>query len=229
MENNGVFPVEIGDNYELPLSEFGIPRCYEDNLSAVLIEYPVIQDRIYAMAVEINSRIGDKPLVMICVLKGSFRFFSDLLQKLSEARSNCSWPIRVEFIRARSYIDQKSTGNVFIEELNNLLLDESLKGAQVVLVDDIIDTGLTISKLTEKLKENLGPEGRIWTALLISKRTTLVKEDSIFGDFVGFSVPDKFIVGYGMDYNEMFRDLPHICIMNSNGIEKYRKRVNCEN
>jgi len=70
---------------------------------------------------------------MICVLKGSFRFFSDLLQKLSEARSNCSWPIRVEFIRARSYIDQKSTGNVFIEELNNLLLDESLKGAQVVV------------------------------------------------------------------------------------------------
>ncbi|CAK5009804.1 unnamed protein product [Meloidogyne enterolobii] len=229
MENNGLFPVEIGDNYELPLSEFGIPRCYEDDLSAVLIEYSVIQDRIHAMAVEIDSRIGDKPLVMICVLKGSFRFFSDLLQNLSEARSNCGWPIRVEFIRARSYIDQKSTGNVFIEELNNLLLDESLKGAQVVLVDDIIDTGLTISKLTEKLKENVGPEGRIWTAILISKRTTLVKENSIFGDFVGFSVPDKFIVGYGMDYNEMFRDLPHICIMSSNGIEKYRKRGNSEN
>uniref|UniRef100_A0A915MR57 Phosphoribosyltransferase domain-containing protein n=1 Tax=Meloidogyne javanica TaxID=6303 RepID=A0A915MR57_MELJA len=119
MENNGVFPVEIGDNYELPLSGFSIPRCYEDDLSAVLIEYPVIQNRIRGMAVEINSRIGDKPLVLICVLKGSFRFFSDLLQKLSEARSNCGWPIRVEFIRARSYIDQKSTGNVFIEELNN--------------------------------------------------------------------------------------------------------------
>ncbi|KAL7077501.1 hypothetical protein ACQ4LE_003364 [Meloidogyne hapla] len=226
MENNGAFPIEIDDNYELPLSQFVIPYYYKDDLSAVLIGYKDIQERIQKMAFEINSRIGDKPLVMICVLKGSFRFFSDLLQQLSQVRFNCCWPIRVEFIRARSYSDQKSTGNVFVEGVDHL--DDSLKGAQVILVDDIIDTGLTISKLSEMLKEKVGPEGRIWTAILISKRTTLVKENSTFGDFVGFSVPDKFIVGYGMDYNEIFRDLSHICIMNSNGIEKYRKRGNCE-
>ena len=66
-------------------------------------------------------------------------------------------------------------------------------------MDDIIDTGLTISRLTEKFKEIIGPEGRIWTVVLISKRTTLVKEDLPFIDFVGFSVPDKSVILFLLD------------------------------
>ncbi|KAF7634595.1 Hypoxanthine phosphoribosyltransferase [Meloidogyne graminicola] len=192
MEDNKAFPIEIEDNFELPLSEFTIPECYKDDLSAVLIEQEKILERIDKMAIEINTRIGEKPLVMICILKGSFKFFSDLLQKLTKIRLQCSWPIRVEFIRAKSYLDQISTGNVLIEGMDSLD-NEGLKGAQVVLVDDIIDTGLTLSRLSEKFKEIVGPNGHIWKAILISKRTTFVKAEFAFVDFVGFSVPDKLI------------------------------------
>lgn len=108
-----------------------------------------------------------------------------------------------------------STGQIQIMGLSNL---DELKGKSVLVVDDISDTGRTLAKLLSTLHET-GVE-KTWTALLLSKRVKRVVD--VPEDFVAFEIPDKFIVGYGLDYNQKFRDLGHICVMSPAGIEKYK-------
>ena len=86
------------------------------------------------------------------------------------------------------------------------------------MVDDIIDSGLTLSRIIHTIKE-LGA-AKIWTCLMLSKRVKRRIENQ--EDFVAFNIPDKFIVGYGLDYNQKFRDLNHICVMSPTGIAKYK-------
>jgi hypoxanthine phosphoribosyltransferase len=96
----------------------------------------------------------------------------------------------------------------------------ALQGQHVLIVEDIIDTGLTMTKLIAKLERDIHPAS-VRVAALLEKRTHL--SNGFKGDYVAFSVPDKFIVGYGLDYNEVFRDLGHIAVISQAGIEKYRQ------
>ena len=93
-----------------------------------------------------------------------------------------------------------------------------LKGKNVLVVEDIVDTGRTMQKLLNTLKK-YEPK-KILVACLLRKRTPL--SDGYIPDYVGFEIPDKFVIGYALDYNEYFRDLPHLCLINEHGIEKYK-------
>lgn len=205
----------IPDDFELPVSAFDIPRCYDGDLSAVVITEGLIRDRVRRLAKDIHEAIGGNQLSLLCVLKGSYKFFNALVDELSNARWSCSEPMTVDFIRCKSYEDDSSSGRVQIIGLSNL---EELRGKNVLVVDDIVDTGLTLSKLIHTLEE-YGTK-KIWTALLLSKRVP--RKVDVAEDFVAFHIPDKFIVGYGLDYNQKFRDLNHICVMSAAGVEKYK-------
>ncbi|CAI5438432.1 unnamed protein product [Caenorhabditis angaria] len=205
----------IPDDFELPVAAFDIPQCYNGDLSAVVIPEGLVKDRVRRLAKDIHAQIGDQPLALLCVLKGSYKFFTALVDEMTNARSSCPEPMTVDFIRVKSYEDQSSTGQIHIMGLSNL---DELKGKNVLVVDDISDTGRTLAKLLSTLDE-IGVK-QTWTALLLSKR---VKRDvDVREDFVAFEIPDKFIVGYGLDYNQKFRDLGHICVMSPAGIQKYK-------
>ncbi|WKX92316.1 hypothetical protein Q1695_010388 [Nippostrongylus brasiliensis] len=206
----------IPDDFELPVTAFDIPRCYAGDLSAVVITEGLIRDRVRRLAKDIHEAIGENQLSLLCVLKGSYKFFNALVDELANARWSCAEPMTVDFIRCKSYEDDASSGQVEVIGLSNL---EELRGKNVLIVDDIVDTGLTLSKLIHTL-EQYGTK-KIWTALLLSKR--IPRKVDVSEDFVAFHIPNKFIVGYGLDYNQKFRDLNHICVMSEAGIQKYRK------
>uniref|UniRef100_A0A0K0DJU7 Hypoxanthine phosphoribosyltransferase n=1 Tax=Angiostrongylus cantonensis TaxID=6313 RepID=A0A0K0DJU7_ANGCA len=205
--------LRIASVFQLPLNAFDIPRCYEGDLSAVVITEGLIRDRVRRLAKDIHETIGADQLSLLCVLKGSYKFFNALVDELGNARWLCKEPMTVDFIRCKSYEDDVSSGTVQIIGLSNL---EELRGKNIV--DDIVDTGLTLSKLIHTLRQ-CGAK-KIWTALLLSKRVP--RKVTITEDFVAFNIPNKFIVGYGLDYNQKFRDLNHICVMSPAGIEKYK-------
>jgi hypoxanthine phosphoribosyltransferase len=158
-----------------------------------------IEERVSAMALAISADYRNKELVLVCVLKGALFFFSDLVRRLS-------FSPRIEFVAASSYHKEDSTGRV------NLLpfFSTSIREREVLIVEDIIDTGLTYQALVNffSIREPLSL--RLCTLLdkLSERRTELITPD-----YVGFHVPDRYLVGYGLDYEERYRELPDIHIL----------------
>merc|ERR1719452_428480 len=186
-----------------------------------MITHGTIQDRIEKLARDIFYDVynqGKEPLHTICVLKGGYKFFSDLLDRMNNLNSNHehgSVPVSVDFIRLKSYENDQSSGEIKIIGLDNL---ESLQGKNVLIVEDIIDTGKTMNKLLNTLRK-YNPK-TLKTTCLLRKRTPL--SSGYIPDYVGFEIPDKFVIGYALDYNEYFRDLLHICVISQKGIDKYK-------
>eukprot|EP00088_Acartia_fossae_P045126 TRINITY_DN4831_c1_g1_i2.p1 TRINITY_DN4831_c1_g1~~TRINITY_DN4831_c1_g1_i2.p1 ORF type:complete len:224 (+),score=47.33 TRINITY_DN4831_c1_g1_i2:31-702(+) len=213
--------IKIPDDYEgLKKEHFCVPKHYEDSIANILITHGTIQDRIEKLAKDVFYDVYqvEEPLHVICVLKGGYKFFSDLLDKMNGLNSNHSdgsVPFSVDFIRLKSYENDQSSGEIKIIGLDNL---DSLQGKNVLIVEDIIDTGRTMKKLLNTLKKYEPKSVKV--ACLLRKRTPL--SSGYIPDYVGFEIPDKFVIGYALDYNEYFRDLLHICVISSHGIDKYK-------
>ena len=160
--------------------------------------YPasVIEERVRALADKINLLYEGKPLVMICVLKGAFMFFSDLVKHVTVG-------VELDFVRLASYeTGERSSGTVsFLKDA-----EISLQGKDVLIVEDVVDSGLTMEFLTRQLKARGVNSLRI--AVLIDKIER--RERAVTIDFSGFTVSSGFIVGYGLDYAERFRELPAV-------------------
>lgn len=153
--------------------------------------------RIKELAKEIEAwRQGD-PLVAVCVLKGAFLFFADLVRQLGE-------PVNVEFMRAASYGKRTETSGTVKLTLD---VEADLTGKRVLLVEDIVDTGLSMQVVLDALRRR-EPKSLALCAM-ISKTERRTSEVSI--DFTGFEIPKGFLVGYGLDYAERYRGLPEIC------------------
>lgn len=209
--------ITIPDEYEgYDLENFCVPKHYENDLDTVLLPNGLINDRVERVARDIFHDIGKEPLVALCILKGGYKFFTDLLDKIKQLNrmSNVSVPLAVDFIRLHSYENDQSTGNIRVIGSDNL---SGLRGKNVLVVEDIIDTGKTMEKLLNILKQYNPKTVRV--ASLLVKRTS--KSSGYRPDYIGFEIPDCFVVGYALDYNEYFRDLNHICIINENGKKKY--------
>ena len=216
--------MNIPDSFEgYSTKMFCIPKHYEDYVDKVLIPAGMIQDRIEKLAADIFHDMIDHQEIHIsavCVLKGGYRFFSELLNKLNtlNTTSGRSVPISIDFIKVKSYLDTSSTGEVQIVGMDNLV--ESLKARNVLIVEDMIDTGRTMQKLL-KTMQKYEPK-TLKVATLMRKRTPL--SDGYAPDYVGFEIPDKFLIGYALDYNEHYRDLNHICTINEAGIVKFKSK-----
>ncbi|XP_050418337.1 hypoxanthine-guanine phosphoribosyltransferase isoform X4 [Patella vulgata] len=211
--------IVLEDDYTgYPLDMFCIPKHYEDSLEHVLIPAGLINDRIERLARDIIQDFRNEALTGLCVLKGGYKFFTDLLDKIKALNRNSeeSVPLAVDFIRVKSYTDTTS-GDLQVTGIDNL---DHLTGKNVLIVEDIIDTGKTMKKLLEVLQKH-NPKS-IKVASLLTKRRP---GDGVYKpDYLGFEVPNKFVVGYALDYNEYFRDLSHICVINQRGIEKYTSK-----
>ena len=152
--------------------------------------------RIAEMGAEISKVYGDEPVCLICILKGSVFFTVELAKRITS-------PVELEFMCVSSYgSGTTSSGVVKITKD----LDVSIEGKHVLLVEDIIDSGRTLSYLLENLKTRNPKSLRLCT--LLDKPDRRVVEVAV--DYVGFSIPDEFVVGYGLDYDQKYRNLPYI-------------------
>ena len=154
-----------------------------------------IQQQVAELARKINSDYEDKCPLFIAILNGSFMFASDLFKELTIKAEIC-------FIKLASYKGTKSTGNV----ITSIGLDESLKDRHVIIVEDIVDTGKTLYEFLPQLTNQQPASLKI--AALLHKPEALVFPLTI--DYLGFNVPNKFLLGYGLDYDGLGRNLKEI-------------------
>lgn len=207
----------IADEKVFPMEYFSIPPQYKDYLASVLLPHGMIGDRVEKIARDIVEDYPHSTPHLLVVLKGGSEFATDLTRVLRRIHSFTPYkhiPFTVDYVRVKSYAGTESSGEVQISGIDM----KTLVGRDVILVEDIIDTGNTMMALLPMLKK-FGPKTVRVTALL-EKRTH--KSCGFKADYVGFSVPDAFVVGYNLDYNEAFRDMPHICIINKAGIDHFK-------
>jgi hypoxanthine phosphoribosyltransferase len=166
-----------------------------------LIDEKKIAGRIKEMGEEITKLCKKEDVIAVCVLKGSFIFYSDLVRAIDA-------DIRSEFLGCASYGNStKSSGEVKL----TLDLTSSIEGKTVLLVEDIVDTGLTMSFLTKTLAAR-NPK-KIMSAALLFKPEALKVDYK--PDYVGFEIGNEFVVGYGLDYQGLYRNLPYVAVVNS--------------
>lgn len=166
----------------------------------VLISEEDVQKRVNEIAERINNDYKDKDILLIGVLKGCSFFMTDLARKLKPSVEMC-------FMDVSSYYDStESSGEVKI----NLDLDISIRNRHVLIVEDIIDTGRTIRMLIDRLEAR--KPASIKLAALLNK--PVKREFEINVDYTGFEIPNKFVVGYGLDYAQRYRNLPYIGVLN---------------
>ena len=170
-----------------------------------LLSETELQSGVARMAAEINHDYGDQPLTIIGILTGSVVLIADLIRKLE-------MPLRVGVIGASSYRGATTTRGPL--EVNAELMPD-ISGRNVLLVDDIFDTGHTLEQLTLRMSD-FSPLS-VKTAVLLRKKGR--QEVDIEPDFVGFDIPDEFVVGYGLDYQDAYRNLPYVAALETAEIE----------
>jgi len=165
----------------------------------ILFNHDEIEATVRRLAAEIKDDYQARDPLLIGILKGSFMFMADLVRLLD-------FPLEVEFVRLSSYgRGRQSSGKVRVVKG----LTSSIKGRDVLIIEDIVDTGLTTSFLLDYLRKKKPASLKLCT--LTDKPSR--RQTPVIIDYLGFTVPDKFLVGYGLDWDEKFRNLPDICYL----------------
>lgn len=170
----------------------------QDKEFSVYIQAEEIQNRVKEIAAKLNVSHAGKTPLFLAILNGSFIFASDLLK-------NITLGCEISFVKLASYIGTSSSGKI----TTMIGLSESLKGKDIIIIEDIIDTGRTMKNLLGILHDH-SPESITIVTLLFKKEALI---ENIKPDHVGFEVPDKFLVGYGLDYNGRGRNLDKIYVL----------------
>lgn len=169
------------------------------HLDHVLVTPSAIKRRIAALAVQLNSDYAHKDMMVVAIVNGALIFTADLLRQLSS-------PLRLDCLRASSYHDgTKATGEPRI--VDQMKLD--VRDQHVLLVDDILDTGKTLAAVAGLIKSK--GAASVKTCVLLDK--TARRMVPFEADYVGFGIPNEFVVGYGLDFNERYRNLPCIGVL----------------
>ena len=179
-------------------SKTSIPPHLRSEVEKILITEEQLARRVKILAREIERDFRGRETVVVSLLSGTVMFLADLIRHLN-------LPLRLDFIGVSSYgVGTESGELVFTKELR---ID--VRGRDVLLVDDILDTGKTLSRVLPKIRA-LKPR-RIKTCVLLDKSARRVEK--IQADYVGFEIPDLFVVGYGLDYAERYRNLPFVGVL----------------
>ena len=182
------------DNHDLAVPA----HPYGEDIKNVLITEEDLQARIQEMADRVAEKYSntDQDLILVCVLKGAVFFLTDFARKLSI-------PSQLEFMAVSSYGNSASSSGV-VRILKDL--DRDIEGRDVLIVEDIIDSGLTLSWLIRNLQ---GRQPRSLEVVTLLRKPEVVKAELDLFD-VGFDIPNEFVVGYGLDFAERYRDLPFV-------------------
>lgn len=166
----------------------------------VLISEEQIQQKVKELGQQISKDYQGKEILLIGVLKGAVVFMADLMR-------NIDLPLQIDFMVVSSYgAGTKSTGNVKIIKDT----DVSVTGKDIIIAEDILDTGVTLSNLKQLLTKRGANSIKICTILNKPSR----RKVDLTADYVGFDIPDEFVVGYGLDYDQSLRNLPYIGVLN---------------
>ena len=175
-------------------------RSPNNAVAEILVSEEKLQERVSGLANQIKSDFKNSDLIVVGLLTGTIVFLADLIRKID-------LPLRLDFIGISSYgNDTESSELVFTKELK---ID--VKNQDLLIVDDILDTGKTLKIVIDKLK-TMQPR-KISTCVLLSKKAR--RKYEIPADYVGFEIPNEFVIGYGLDYAEQYRNLPFIGALNS--------------
>ena len=165
----------------------------------VMLEEDVVNKRIAELAEALSKEFEGEHLHLICILKGSIFFTCELAKRITV-------PVTMDFMSVSSYgSGTTSSGNVIIKKD----LDEDIAGKNVVVIEDIIDTGRTLESLLKLLKKRNPKTLKLCT--LLDKPDRRIADVSV--DYTGFVIPDEFVVGYGLDYDQRYRNLPYVGIL----------------
>lgn len=164
----------------------------------ILLSSEQIDARIGEMAEEIRADYGDASILLVGVMKGSYMFLSELSRRILG-------PVTIDFVQTSSWHGQKSSSGIVQIRKD---LDVNIEGMDVLLVEDIVDTGATLSHLRELLSTRHPRSLKVVT--LLSKPEARMTHTLV--EYVGFEIPNEFVVGYGLDYEERFRNLPYVAI-----------------
>ena len=156
-----------------------------------------IQAKVQELAAQISSDYKGKDLVAIGILKGAFMFFSDIVRYITV-------PITLDFVIASSYVKTETSGDVKVY----YDIREDIANKDVLMIDDIVDTGITLNYIHERMLARRPNTLRICAFLDKKER----REVDVPIDYVGFEIPNEFVVGYGLDYENKFRNLPYISV-----------------
>ena len=170
-----------------------------DDIQEILISEEVLQARISLLAQAISEDYRGKDLLLVGILRGAIMFMVDLARRLTQ-------PVELDFMAISSYGNTTQSSGV-VRILKDL--DEPIAGKHVLVVEDIIDTGLTLQYLLENL-ERRGPASLAVCALLDKAKD---REKVVDPAYLGFKIPDQFVVGYGLDYAQKYRNLPFIGVL----------------
>jgi hypoxanthine phosphoribosyltransferase len=189
-----------------PPAPKGDRRAASQESVRILLSHEQIQKRIAEMAREIRGDFPDEPLHLVAVLKGSVFFLTDLARQIQGELS-------IDFIAVSSYGNQtQSSGQVKLTRD----LDSSVEGKTVIVVEDILDTGMTLEYLLRVFEQRRPKHLRV--AVLLDKPGRRIA--SVKADYVGFTIPNEFVVGYGLDYAERYRNLLDVGVLNLGTSEK---------
>jgi hypoxanthine phosphoribosyltransferase len=217
--------IVIGENFYIDKSTLVIPKNYTPFIDKVVLSKGMMLDRIDKIAQEITKDYFDKNVILLIVMKGAVVFGSTLVEKINDILSNditnsYSMSFSVEYVDIKSYVDDKSTGDVKIKIDEKVA--ERLRGQNVIVVEDIYDSGKSLYEL-DKFLLSYSPLS-LKSTVLIQKMNLENLKNSYEVDYIGFLVPNSFIIGFGMDYNEKFRHLYHLCVINSEGIKQFKSK-----
>ena len=181
----------------------GNDHGYGPDIDHVLLTEQQIQDKIAELAAEIARDYAGREVLLVGVLKGAYAFYADLARAIRI-------PMRVDFLIVASYGSQsKTSGKVkVVTELT-----EDIKGKDVLLVEDIVDSGLTVEYLIKTLTKQKPRSIKICTLLSKPARRTI----DVPLDYIGFKIPNKYVVGYGLDYQQKYRNLPYLAVLDVEG------------
>ncbi|KAK4470149.1 hypothetical protein MN116_005732 [Schistosoma mekongi] len=191
---------------------FNLPNKYKQYIDSIIVPNGMIKDRLEKMSVDILETfesIGATSISLLCVLKGGFKFASDLGEKIqsSAVMRGKNISLFLDFIVASTYENDVVGHETQFYPCSNFT---SFQDKDVLIVEDLVDSGTTLNKLVALIK-SFKPRSVFVACLLVKRRNNC---SGFQPDFVGFEVPNRFIVGYAIDYNNFFRDIPHICSIN---------------
>lgn len=178
----------------------------KNDVERILLTEEEIAEKVKFLAKQIKDEYADKNPIILCILKGSLVFTADIIRELD-------FPCEIDFMQVSSYgSGAETTGTLKVKKD----MDTNISGRVVIVIEDILDTGVTLSNLLPHLKDRGAAEVKLCVLLNKPER----RKVEITPDYVGFDIENEFVIGYGLDYNEKYRNLPYIGILKRSVYEK---------